>query len=146
MRVAEHKKIQDLRNPLAKMSKSSDEQGTIFLTDEPAIIRKKIMRAVTDSISGVNIDSEDSDRPGIRNLIQIYRACGGRGDMHAWDSKTLKHRCAEQVILFLAQFQNEFRRLSSSPKEVIGVLEQGEAEALTVAKQVWQRVTEEIGL
>jgi len=66
--------------------------------------------------------------------------------MHAWDSKTLKHHSAEQVILFLAQFQNEFRRLSSSPKEVIGVLEQGEAEALTVAKQIWQRVTEAIGL
>ena len=41
------KRIMSLSDPTVKMSKS-DPTGDIFLKDEPAVIRKKIMSAVTD--------------------------------------------------------------------------------------------------
>ena len=44
-------RIKDLQNPTAKMSKSDEDNavGTIRLLDPPDVIRRQIMRAVTDS-------------------------------------------------------------------------------------------------
>ena len=48
--LAEVAKIYDLQDPTAKMSKSSSSpQGIIDVLDEPDVIRRKILRAVTDA-------------------------------------------------------------------------------------------------
>ena len=65
------KRIMSLSDPTVKMSKS-DPKGDVFLKDEPAVIRKKIMSAVTDSGSEVKYDEEN--KPGISNLLTIYSA------------------------------------------------------------------------
>ncbi|AJQ45284.1 tryptophan--tRNA ligase [Ureaplasma diversum] len=66
-------KIMDLLDPSIKMSKSNpNPKGTIFLSDEPATIIKKIKGAVTDSLNKVHYDQEN--QPGISNLMTIY-AC-----------------------------------------------------------------------
>jgi tryptophanyl-tRNA synthetase len=58
------------------MSKSSSSpQGIIDLLDEPAAIRKKINRAVTDAESVVRAD--DEAKPGVTNLLRIYAALSG---------------------------------------------------------------------
>ncbi|VDN43705.1 unnamed protein product [Dibothriocephalus latus] len=55
------------------MSKSQGpEAGTIWLTDTPDVIRRKVGRAQTDSLRGVSYDPVA--RPGIANLIQLYSA------------------------------------------------------------------------
>ncbi|CUM63403.1 uncharacterized protein PRCAT00000977001 [Priceomyces carsonii] len=65
------KKILSLRNPEKKMSKSDpDESSCIYVIDSPDVIKKKIRRAVTDSIQGpIYFDPEK--RPGVSNLINI---------------------------------------------------------------------------
>src|SRR5215475_3775970 len=69
-------KITDLQEPTSKMSKSSSSpQGIIDLLDEPAAIRKKINRAVTDAESEVRAD--DEAKPGVTNLLRIYAALSG---------------------------------------------------------------------
>ncbi len=69
-------KITDLQDPTAKMSKSSSSpQGIIDLLDEPAAIRRKINRAVTDAESVVRAD--DEAKPGVTNLLRIYAALSG---------------------------------------------------------------------
>src|SRR5579859_6092264 len=56
-------KIYDLQDPTAKMSKSSSSpQGIIDVLDDPAVIRKKIARAVTDAAAEVRADEEN--KPG----------------------------------------------------------------------------------
>src|SRR6202011_3932447 len=46
-------RIMDLQDPTSKMSKSaSSEQGVVMLLDEPAVIERKIKRAVTDADTG----------------------------------------------------------------------------------------------
>ena len=64
-------KIKDLQEPTKKMSKSStNEKAIIRLLDEPEVIRKKIMSAVTDSDNSIYFDEEN--KPGISNLLTIY--------------------------------------------------------------------------
>ncbi len=69
-------RIMDLQDPTRKMSKSdADSSGCILLSDTPAAIEKKIMRAVTDSGSQV---SGGADRPALTNLLVIHSMISGR--------------------------------------------------------------------
>ncbi len=64
-------RIMDLQNPLKKMSKSDDSQkGCIYILDDVAVSKKKIMSAVTDSDGIIAFDTEN--KPGISNLLSIY--------------------------------------------------------------------------
>ena len=66
-------KIADLQNPHKKMSKSSEsDKGVIRLLDDLKTVRKKIMSATTDS--EMNIKYDPINKPGISNLINIYRS------------------------------------------------------------------------
>ncbi|TDD93687.1 tryptophan--tRNA ligase, partial [Actinomadura rubrisoli] len=69
-------KITDLQEPTAKMSKSaSSPQGIVDVLEEPGPMRKKIMRAVTDTGSEVVYDEEK--KAGVTNLLRIYSALDG---------------------------------------------------------------------
>ena len=74
--LADVARIYDLQDPTAKMSKSSSSpQGIIDVLDDPAVIRKKIARAVTDAGSEVRADPDG--KPGVTNLLRIYSALSG---------------------------------------------------------------------
>jgi len=65
-----------LQDPTAKMSKSDpNHAATVFITDRPEDVRKKIMSAVTDSSAEVR---SGPDKPGVTNLLSIMSACTGR--------------------------------------------------------------------
>ena len=69
-------KIADLQDPSIKMSKSaSSPQGIIDVLEDPASIRRKIIRAVTDI--GVEVRADDEAKPGVTNLLRIYSALTG---------------------------------------------------------------------
>jgi tryptophanyl-tRNA synthetase len=68
-------RVRDLQNPARKMSTTGGtEQGTVYVLDEPDVIRRKFRRAVTDSGTDV-VRAED--KPGITNLIEIHAAARG---------------------------------------------------------------------
>jgi tryptophanyl-tRNA synthetase len=74
--LAEVAKIADLQDPSIKMSKSaSAPQGIIDVLEDPASIRRKIMRAVTDADGEVR--SDEAAKPGVTNLLRIYAALTG---------------------------------------------------------------------
>ena len=58
-------KIMSLQNPKKKMSKSQPET-CLFLFDEPDVIKKKIMSAVTDTGKAIKYDPEK--KPGIASV------------------------------------------------------------------------------
>src|SRR6266705_4775235 len=71
--LAEVAKITDLQDPSVKMSKSSSApQGIVDVLEDPASIRKKIGRAVTDM--GSEVRADDEAKPGVTNLLRIYAA------------------------------------------------------------------------
>src|ERR1700687_1733602 len=63
-------RIMGLDDPTVKMSKSAKGGGhAVALLDPPARIRKTIMRATTDSNTGVDFETMG---PGVRNLLSIF--------------------------------------------------------------------------
>ncbi|QFG27008.1 tryptophan--tRNA ligase [Actinomadura sp. WMMB 499] len=69
-------KITDLQEPTAKMSKSaSSPQGIIDVLEEPGPMRKKIMRAVTDT--GTDVVYDEENKAGVTNLLRIFSALEG---------------------------------------------------------------------
>ena len=68
-------KVMSLQDPTKKMSKSDDNPNSyILIMDPPEVIRKKISRAVTDSIGVVNYTDE---QPGVKNLLDILISIKG---------------------------------------------------------------------
>src|SRR5947199_3746164 len=71
-------RVMGLDDPTAKMSKSAAGSGhAVALLDPPDRIRKTIMRATTDSGSGVDFENMG---PGVANLLAIYQAFAGLTD------------------------------------------------------------------
>jgi tryptophanyl-tRNA synthetase len=69
-------RIMSLQNGKTKMSKSDrDSLSCISLTDTEEIIKQKIIKAKTDSISTIYFDLEN--RPEISNLLNIYSSLEG---------------------------------------------------------------------
>src|SRR5262249_13239156 len=68
-------RIMGLDDPAVKMSKSAKAAGhAVALLDPPERIRKNIMRATTDSGSGVDFENPGA---GLRNLLSIFQAFSG---------------------------------------------------------------------
>ena len=111
------------------MSKSAIGGGhAIALLDEPAQIRKKIMRATTDSNPHVDFDTMG---PGVRNLLTIYQAFTDASDDTVQNEFSglrygdLKKRVAEAVVAGLEPLQQRYREITSDPSWLDNVLQQG---------------------
>ena len=75
--LKEGARIMALDDPTQKMSKSAENiHSRISLLDDPAKIRKSIMKATTDSEGVVRFDVEQ--KPGISNLMNIYSVLSGK--------------------------------------------------------------------
>ena len=80
------KRIMSLKDHTKKMAKSDpSDLSRINLTDENDLIRKKISKAATDSLSNITYDL--TTRPALANLINIYSALGNL----SYDEIILKH-------------------------------------------------------
>jgi len=147
--VPEHgARLMGLDDPTQKMSKSAaSEYNYIAITDEPDLIRKKIMKAVTDS--GDEIKSGE-DKPAISNLLTIYHLVTGKEISEIekqYQGKgygDFKKDLAEKVVEFLEPIQKEMNKLTD--KDVIKILNKGSQSAQKIASQTLDRVTEKIGI
>ena len=142
------KRIMSLSDPTVKMSKS-DPKGDIFLKDEPAVIRKKIMSAVTDSGSEVKYDPDN--KPGISNLLTIYSAMKDisieEAEERFKDSRygDFKKAVADAVIEELEPFQARYKEIVAN-KSYEKALEEGAEKARVIANKTLKRVQKAIGL
>src|SRR3989344_6879261 len=68
--LKEGAKIMSLQDPKKKMSKSDGPQTYISLFEEPDSIRKKLMRATTDTDKEIKYNL--TKKPGVSNLLTIY--------------------------------------------------------------------------
>jgi tryptophanyl-tRNA synthetase len=141
-------RVMALDNPENKMSKSAENpQGSIFLLDDPDVIRRKFKRAVTDS--GTEIRFDDA-RPAITNLLTIYQILTGI-ERHQIEEHfankgyaQLKSELAEVTIDFLTPFQERVRSISEEALEEI--LARGAERAREVAGATFELVKERVGL
>ena len=74
--LKEGARIMALDDPSKKMSKSAENiHSRISLLDDPAKIKKSIMKATTDSEGVIRFDTEN--KPGISDLLNIYSVLSG---------------------------------------------------------------------
>jgi tryptophanyl-tRNA synthetase len=142
-------RVMNLQEPTSKMGKSDDVgPGTVYLLDEPDVVRKKIMRAVTDS--GRDVVHDRAARPGVSNLLEILAACTGREAADLSGAYTsygaLKRDTAEAVVEVLRPVRERHRELCADPGHVEGVLREGAERARAMARPVVDAAYRAIGL
>jgi tryptophanyl-tRNA synthetase len=142
-------RLADLSDPAAKMGKSNaSSAGVLFLLDEADLLRRKIMRAVTDTEKEVRYHPET--KPGVSNLLEILAVCtGGRPDDLAvrFDSYgALKEAVADAVIATIVPIQERYRELTADPRRVDRVLSDGVERVRDGADAVVRRAREAMGL
>ena len=141
-------RIMSLSDPTKKMSKS-DPKGDIYLKDEPAVIRKKIMSAVTDMEAHVHYDPEK--QPGISNLMTILSSLTGKSfeeiekEFEGKGYGDFKRAVADAVVNELEPLQNRCKEIIESGL-VDKVLEKGAKRANEIASEVLARVQKAVGL
>jgi tryptophanyl-tRNA synthetase len=134
-----------------KMGKSEGEGNAIFLGEDPEQIRKKVMRAVTDSgptepnqikPEAINnlflLMSLVSNQDTYKFFSDNYDACTIRyGDM--------KKQLAEDMILFTAPIRERIKELQADESYLKKVMQMGGEKARISASQTLKDVREIIG-
>jgi len=134
-----------------KMSKSDNENSSIFLADPPEVIRKKVMKAVTDS-GPVNPEAPRSQ--GVVNLFDLmgyfssadtvahFEAAYQQGAIRYGD---MKKQLAEDIILFTTPFREKMMALAADEAYLKKVAAMGAEKARTSAAKTVREVREIIG-
>jgi tryptophanyl-tRNA synthetase len=142
-------RVMDLQEPTRKMSKSiSSPLGTIYLTDEPAEIEKKIKKAVTDTENEVRYDLEK--KPGLSNLLEIFSGLSGEKPEVIAGRYTrygeLKDDLSALVIENLSPIAARYAELRANPTQLTAVVDEGAAKAAAVSGPVYRRAAHAMGL
>lgn len=143
-------RIMGLDEPDKKMSKSTAAAAhAISLLDPPDVIRKKIMRATTDSNPAVDAETMG---PGVRNLLTIYQAFTEatadqvRIEFSGMRYGDLKKRVADAVVASLDPMQQRYREIAADPGYIAKVLEEGAARVTPLARATVEKAKAAMGL
>ncbi len=143
-------RVMGLDDPTMKMSKSATGAGhAVALLDPPALIRKKIMRATTDSQTGVNLESKGA---GVENLLNIHQAFTEwtddqiRAHFEGMRYGDLKKTVAEAVVEGLAPIQQRYQEITADPSYVTGILKEGAARVMPIAQATVELTKKRMGL
>jgi tryptophanyl-tRNA synthetase len=142
-------RVMDLQTPTAKMSKSVESpQGTVLILDEPALIERKIKRAVTDT--GTDVRYDPDEKPGVSNLLAILAACTGEDPKALAERYTqygpLKDDTAQAVVEALRPVQERYKELAADPGGAAKLLEHGAEKAQERAAATLARAMDAVGL
>ena len=138
-------------NGSGKMGKSEGEQSTIFLTDSPEVVRKKVMKAKTDS--GPTEPNQKKPEE-IENLFTLLRAMGDNEGAEHFDELyntcqirygDMKKHLAEDVVKFLEPIQQRIAELESDEKRLAAILDRGKEKARESAQKTITEVRHVIG-
>jgi tryptophanyl-tRNA synthetase len=134
-----------------KMGKSEGEGNAIFLADAPEVIRKKVMRAVTDSgPSEMNQQKPEA----IQNLFTLMEVVSQPDTIAFFDAEynkcsirygDLKKQLAEDVIAFTSPFREKILSLSEDTEYLRKVTREGAEAARESASRTIAEVREIIG-
>lgn len=142
-------RIMDLQEPSKKMSKSGDNpNGYILIMDPPEVIRKKISRAVTDSIGEVKFTDE---QPGVKNLMTILGTITGQS-MEDIEAKyegqgyaQFKKDVAEAIVGELEPIQKRVKEILSDKNYLENIYKNGAEKASYIATKTLRKMQKKIG-
>ncbi|NMB26711.1 MAG: tryptophan--tRNA ligase [Tissierellia bacterium] len=142
-------KIMSLQEPENKMSKSDqNENGYILILDKPDAIRRKVKRAVTDSIGEVRYNDEQL---GIKNLMNIYSVFSGdsieeiENRYQGIGYGKFKEDVAEVVVQGLAPIQERYNDLMKNKDYLEKVYKEGSEKANYASMKTLRKVYKKVG-
>ncbi len=143
-------KIMSLQDPAKKMSKSDENiNANIYLMDDPDTIIRKFKRAVTDSDNQIRYTE---DKPGIKNLIDIYCSATNKTAQEAvkeFDGKgygDFKLAVGETVVSILKPIQDRVEELNKDKGYIDGIIKDNAEKANYFAAKTLRKVQKKIGL
>lgn len=134
-----------------KMSKSEGEGATIYLVDEPEVLRKKIMRAKTDA--GPQTPNSPKS-PEIENLFSLLRLVGKEETVKEFEDRyadcsirygDLKKQLAEDMETFIAPIRERIKEVAADDRYLSRIARQGSEKARESARKTVNEVREIIG-
>lgn len=142
-------RIMSLQNPESKMSKSDEDTNAfILILDDKDTIRRKIKRAVTDSLGVIGYNDE---QPGLKNLINIYSVFSNddvdtilkRYDGLGYGK--FKEDLAEVVVEGLSPIQEKYKDLINNKDYLEKVYKEGAERAEYTAMKTLRKVYKKVG-
>ena len=135
-----------------KMSKSENQLATLYLADDDELIRKKVMKAKTDS-GPTEPNSEMPDY--IQNIFQIMGLVSEESTVQKFRDDfnnanirygDMKKQIAEDMVQFIAPIREKAEAIYQDKAYLKTVIEAGAAKARSSAKQTIEQAREMIGL
>ena len=135
-----------------KMSKSENQLATLYLADDDATIRKKVMKAKTDS----GPTEKNSPKPDyIRNLFLLKKLVSSDEALNRYEEQyrdssirygDMKKELAEEMVKFISPIRTRVNEILADEKYLQQVMQQGAEKAITSAKATMQIVRDAMGL
>ena len=135
-----------------KMSKSENQYATLYLSDDDEMIRKKVMKAKTDSgPTEANMVKPDY----IENIFLLMRLVSTEEVLvkfeKDYDNCTIRYgdmkkQLAEDMVKFIAPIRQQAETIRNDEKQLQEVMEKGADKASKSARATIQLVREAIGL
>ena len=145
-----------------KMSKSENQMATLYLADDDDTIRKKVMKAKTESGSGgVSVGADDGDvsvakmPESIANLFQLLRLVAAQDVVSAFEMDyaagtirygDMKKVLAEGMVAFIGPIRERAEAIQHDDVYLRRVMEQGASKARASAQVTIGLAQEAIGL
>jgi len=134
-----------------KMGKSEGDGNAVFLADDPDVIRKKVMKAVTDS----GPESMNQEKPvEIQNLFTIMESVSQADTVQHFDDLynkceirygDFKKQLAEDIITFTAPIKERIDALLGDDEYLRKVAQMGMEKARLSAEKTIREVREIMG-
>ncbi|WP_423149326.1 tryptophan--tRNA ligase [Rubrolithibacter danxiaensis] len=134
-----------------KMGKSEGEGNAVFLSDEPEFIKKKVMRAVSDS----GPTEENQEKPeAIQNLFDLMRIVSSEDTYSHFNNLyntcqirygDLKKQLAEDIILTTTDIRTRIKEIGADSDYLRKVAKLGAEKARESASKTIKEVREIIG-
>ena len=134
-----------------KMGKSEGEGNAIFLVDDESLIRKKIMRAKTDS--GPKEPNEPKSQE-IENIFSLMKLVSDQDTISFFENKyndcsirygDMKKQLAEDMVLFCSPIRSKILEIEKDSEYLRRIVNEGSEKARASARKTIKEVREIIG-
>lgn len=135
-----------------KMSKSENQYATIYLSDDDELIRKKVMKAKTDS----GPTTPNSEKPEyIQNIFQLMKLVSEESVTKQFEDDfnnatirygDMKKQLAEDMVKFVKPVREKAEAIRTDEKYLKEIMEKGAAKARKSAQATMILVKEAMGL
>ncbi len=144
-------KVPSLDNT-GKMSKSENQLATLYLADDDATIRKKVMKAVTD---GGPVEMNSAKPDYIENIFDLMNLVSSADVINRFEHDfnncsirygDMKKQLAEDMVNFISPIRNQVEAILQDEKYLQHVMETGAAKATASANATMLQVRKAMGL